>query len=55
MFVKPKSMTKLSVPHVYLIGKPHCFVTQQKYLGINLQTDWYDDADIKRQVKAINI
>ena len=53
--VKPKSMTKLSVPHVYLNGKPLCLINEQKYLGIILQTDWYDDADIKRQIQAMYI
>ena len=35
--------------------KPLCLINQQKYLGINLQADWHDDADIKRQPKAIYI
>ena len=36
MCVKSKSMTKLSVPHVYLNGKPFCFINQQKYLHITI-------------------
>ena len=55
MCVKPKSMTKLSLPHVYLNEKPLCPINQRKYLGIILQRDWYDDADKKRQIKAIYI
>ena len=47
MCVKPKSMTKVSVPHVYRTGKPLSLINQLKYLGSNLQTYWYDDGDIK--------
>ena len=55
MCVKPKGMTKLSITHGYLNGKQLCLINKWSNLGINLQTDWYDDADIKTQTRAMHI
>ena len=55
MCVKPKMYDQVNCISCVSKWKVLCLINQQKYRGINLQTDWYDDADLKRQAKAMDI
>jgi hypothetical protein len=51
--ILPSFLEKLSVPTIYLDGKPVSMVTEHKYLGVFITSDFKDDRDIKRQIRAI--
>ena len=53
MCFKPSSMSDLYIPTVSLNGNPLVFVREHKYLGVFLTSDFCDDSDIFRQVKAL--
>ena len=55
MCFKPKVYKQLYIPPIYLNEKPLTFVECQKYLGMNISNDLTDDADLKRQVKAMYV
>ena len=53
MCLKPKSLSKLHVPNMYLNGELLKCVSKTKYLGVFIDNPVTDDEDIMRHVKAI--
>ena len=53
MAILPSYLKKLNVPTIYLNSKPVSMVVEQKYLGVFITSDFKDDRDIKRQIRAI--
>ena len=51
MCIKPTSKN-ISVPNVFINGKALKWVTEQEYLGVNLQNDLRDESDIKRHIRS---
>ena len=53
MSILPKCLSKIYVPKLYLNGMVLNFVTNEKYLGVFISNDLYDDSDIQRQTRSI--
>ena len=53
MCMKPRSMKKLHVPHIFLNNACLKFTESCKYLGINVHRDLSDDSDVIRHVRCI--
>ena len=53
MCVKPKRLKNLSIPNVYLNGKPLKFIDKHKYLGVIFSEHQSDNDDIDRQTRSI--
>ena len=53
MVVKPKGLSRLYVPSVFLNGKALNYVNEQKYLGVFICHDLSDDRDISRHVRGL--
>ena len=53
MCFKPKSLSKLHVPSMYLNGEKLTCVDKTKYLGVFIDNAAQDDEDILRHVRAI--
>ena len=53
MCMKPNKMKDIAVPNVYLYGKPIRYSHKEKYLGVIMNDNGYDDDDILRQLKGV--
>jgi hypothetical protein len=53
MSIKPKKLKNLRIPCIFLDNTPLEMVENIKYLGVFLTSDFDDNADIQREMKAI--
>ena len=53
MCIKPKSYNDLFIPNIYLGGRLLNFISEQKYLGYIITSEFTDNLDISRQMKCV--